>query len=161
MSFPNRSSATPARLSRWVQKPRWMRACPLLRKDSGRSEVLHPQQRAVCRIVCNFAGAGLSCLPGTNLHSFCYTAQRKLLVHQGRRVMCKSEKSDPETQLPPESLPGDEELEKLAKQIHVHYQESPAKPPPEKNIHQRRTIPPVPEGEEVQDESPSPPVDLE
>jgi hypothetical protein len=47
------------------------------------------------------------------------------------------------------------------KKIQIRYRPSPSPRPPDKKIHPRQKIPPVPEGEEVPDENPSPPVELD
>lgn len=60
-----------------------------------------------------------------------------------------------------ESLETDDVPEQAGREVNVHYWDSPPPPPPEKEIHERQYIPPVPAGEEVPDEAPSAPVDLE
>jgi hypothetical protein len=62
---------------------------------------------------------------------------------------------------PPESLPTGELPEQTEKEVRVRYWKTPAPLPPEHEIHKRQHIPPVPEGEEVPDDTPSPPVELD
>jgi hypothetical protein len=72
-----------------------------------------------------------------------------------------SGKEKPESLTPPESLPADELPEQTRKEVRARYWKSPVPLPPEQEIHQRQHIPPVPEGEEVPDDTPSPPVELD
>ncbi|HEX8070471.1 MAG TPA: hypothetical protein VF546_11000 [Pyrinomonadaceae bacterium] len=73
--------------------------------------------------------------------------------------MSEKEKAEPTT--PSELLPTDELPQQTGKEVHVPYWETPAPPPPGQEIHPRQHIPPVPAGEEVPDDAPSPPVELE
>jgi hypothetical protein len=70
--------------------------------------------------------------------------------------MSETEKSEP-----PESLPAGEVPEQCEKEVRVPYWKSPPPRPAGHEIHPRQYIPLVPEGEEVPDETPSPPVDLD
>ncbi len=71
--------------------------------------------------------------------------------------MNENKKSKPVT---PESLSTGEIPKQSRKAIHARYRRSPS-PRPDKKIHPRQKIPPVPEGEEVPDNTPSPPVELD
>ena len=73
--------------------------------------------------------------------------------------MSENEKSEPLA--PPESLSTDELPKQSGKEVRARYWESPVPPPPEHEIHPRAHIPPVPEGEEVPDDTPSRPVELD
>jgi hypothetical protein len=73
--------------------------------------------------------------------------------------MC--EKDNPEPATPEKSLPTDELPEQTGKEVRARYWKSPAPLPPEHKIHERQPIPPIPEGEEVPDETPSLPVELD
>jgi hypothetical protein len=75
--------------------------------------------------------------------------------------MSKNKKAEPETPPPSESSATGEVSEQSAKEIQVHYRPAPSPPPPDQKIHPRQIIPPVPEGEEVPDDTPSPPVEIE
>jgi hypothetical protein len=75
--------------------------------------------------------------------------------------MSKNKKSEPVTQPSSESLTTGEMPRQLGKEVHVRYQPTPSPPPPDKKIHPRQKIPPVPEGEKVPDKTPSPPVDID
>jgi hypothetical protein len=72
-----------------------------------------------------------------------------------------SESEKPEPARSPESLPTGELPEQSGKEVRVPYWDSPAPPPVGHEIHPRQYIPPPPEGEEVADDTPSPPVGLE
>ena len=74
--------------------------------------------------------------------------------------MCEKKKSEPET-LPAKPSATDEIPEQTAQEIHINYEDSPISQRNRK-IHPRQIIPPVPEGEEeVSDDTPSPPVELD
>lgn len=73
--------------------------------------------------------------------------------------MCENRNNEPQS--PPDSLKTDELPEQPGKEAKVRYRESPAPRPPKHQIHERAQIPPVPEGEMVPDETPSPPVELD
>ncbi|MFN2455688.1 MAG: hypothetical protein ABR577_15870 [Pyrinomonadaceae bacterium] len=60
-----------------------------------------------------------------------------------------------------ESLATDDVPEQTGREVNAHYWDLPPPPPTGKKIHERQYIPPVPAGEEVPDETPSAPVDLE
>ncbi len=63
---------------------------------------------------------------------------------------------------PPSKSPLTGELpEQSDKEVRVPYWKTPPPLPPEKKIHPRQIIPPPPEGEEIPDDTPSPPVELE
>jgi hypothetical protein len=74
--------------------------------------------------------------------------------------MGKNKKSGPLTP-PSEPLSTDEMPEQSGKEVHINYTPRPAPPPPDHKIHPRNQIPPVPEGEEVPDKTPSPPIDID
>jgi hypothetical protein len=59
------------------------------------------------------------------------------------------------------SLTTDEVPAQTGREVNAHYWDSPVPPPAGKKIHERQYIPSVPAGEEVPDETPSKPVDLE
>jgi hypothetical protein len=69
--------------------------------------------------------------------------------------MIQEEKCEPETSSTVE-LP-----EQAEKEVQVPYWKTPPPPPSGQKIHPRSYIPPVPEGEEVPDETPSGPVKLD
>ncbi|MDQ5844156.1 MAG: hypothetical protein M3539_02545 [Acidobacteriota bacterium] len=73
--------------------------------------------------------------------------------------MCDKEKAEPSA--PPEPLTTDELPEQSGKEAQVRYRDAPAPPPPGQKIHERPHIPPIPEGEEVPDKTPSPPVKID
>lgn len=75
--------------------------------------------------------------------------------------MSESKNCEPLTQSPPEPLSSGEMPEQSGKEVIVHYRPEPAKPKSVREIHPRQKIPPVPEGEEVPDDTPSPPVELD
>ena len=75
--------------------------------------------------------------------------------------MSENKKSKPVTPPPSESLSTGEIPKQSRKKIHVHYRRSPSPPPPDQKIHPRQKIPPVHEGGEVPDNTPSPPVELD
>lgn len=64
---------------------------------------------------------------------------------------CPSEKSARTGELPKQS----------EKKVRVPYQKWPPPLPPDQEIHPRQRIPEPPPGEEVSDDTPSPPVELE
>ena len=72
--------------------------------------------------------------------------------------MCENQDSDPLA--PPDSLSTDELPKQTGKETHVRYRDSPVRSP-ERHIHERTKIPPVPEGEQVPDDTPSPPVKMD
>jgi len=51
--------------------------------------------------------------------------------------------------------------EQAGKEVTANYRSTPPPPRHDQKIHPRQPIPPVPEGEEVSDEAPSAPVELE
>jgi hypothetical protein len=51
--------------------------------------------------------------------------------------------------------------EQTGKEVTIKYRPSPSRQPFDRKIHPRQPAPKVPEGEEVSDEDPSSPVDLE
>jgi hypothetical protein len=51
--------------------------------------------------------------------------------------------------------------EQAGKEVTANYRSTPPPPRHDQKIHPRQPIPPVPEGEEVADADPSPPVELE
>ena len=51
--------------------------------------------------------------------------------------------------------------EQSEKETDVPHWKSPPPPPPGHKIHERQYIPPVSEGEEVTDDTPSPPVEID
>jgi hypothetical protein len=71
------------------------------------------------------------------------------------------DKSEPVARPISESLSTDEMPKQSEKEVHVNYEPSPSHPPPGQKIHPRQKMPPVPEGESVGDDAPSPPVDLD
>jgi hypothetical protein len=71
------------------------------------------------------------------------------------------DKSEPVVRPISESLSTDEMPKQSEKEVHVNYEPSPSHPPPGQKIHPRQKMPPVPEGESVEDDAPSPPVDLD
>jgi hypothetical protein len=73
--------------------------------------------------------------------------------------VCDKEKPEPSTTS--ESMQTDELPVQSEKEVRVRYWESPAPLPPGHEIHPRQYIPPVPEGEEVPDDTPSPPVEID
>ena len=75
--------------------------------------------------------------------------------------MSANKKSKPVTPPPAESMSTGEMPKQSRKKIHVDYRPSPSPPPPHQKIHPRQKIPLVPEGEEVPDNTPSPPVELD
>jgi hypothetical protein len=72
--------------------------------------------------------------------------------------VCENRENKPH---PPDSLVTDELPEQTSKKAQVRLRKSPVPRPPDHQIHERAQIPPVPEGENVPDETPSPPVDLD
>jgi hypothetical protein len=74
--------------------------------------------------------------------------------------MSENKKSKPVTPPPSESLSTGEIPKQSRKAIHVRYRRSPSSRP-DKKIHPRQKMPPVPEGEEMPDHTPSPPVELD
>lgn len=73
--------------------------------------------------------------------------------------MCRNKKSEPET-LSENSKATNEIPEQTAREIQIHYEESPV-PQRRREIHPRQIIPLVPEAKEVFDETPSPPVEID
>jgi hypothetical protein len=73
---------------------------------------------------------------------------------------CENEKPEPD--VPTEnSLQTDETPAQTAQEIYIQYQDTPT-PQGNREIHPRQTIPPVPEAEEnVCDDTPSPPVEID
>jgi hypothetical protein len=78
-----------------------------------------------------------------------------------REAMSEDKESEPQTQSSSKSLSTDELPEQTGQEVQVHYQPTPPRSRADHEIHPRVPIPPVPEGEEVPDDSPSPPVDLD
>jgi hypothetical protein len=75
--------------------------------------------------------------------------------------VCEEKKSEPPAQPPSDPMASGEMPEQTEKEVHVEYNRLPSTPPPGQVIHPRQKIPPVPEGEDVADASPSPPVELD
>jgi hypothetical protein len=75
--------------------------------------------------------------------------------------MCEHKKSEPATPQTSESSTSDKEPDQSAREVKVNYRNSPPARPPGKEIHPRQIIPAVPEGKEVPDDTPSPPVEIE
>lgn len=73
--------------------------------------------------------------------------------------MSEKDKAEPST--PCGSLPTGELPEQAEKEVRARYGDVPAPLPPGHEIHRRQNIPPVPAGEEVPDDAPSPPIDLD
>lgn len=73
--------------------------------------------------------------------------------------MSGSEKCGSST--PPESPETGELPPQSEKEVRVPYWDTPPPPPPGHDIRPRQIIPPVPEGEENPDDTPSPPVELD
>jgi hypothetical protein len=71
--------------------------------------------------------------------------------------MCEKDKPDSAS----ESLPTDQLPEQKSEAARARQWKSPPPKPPEHEIHERPYIPPVPEGEQVPDERPSPPIEWE
>jgi phage-related minor tail protein len=82
------------------------------------------------------------------------------MSHKEKEDMCENNESEPET-MSEESSANDEMPQQTAREIQIHYENSPA-PQRNREIHSRQIIPPVPEAnEEVSDYTPSPPVDID
>lgn len=75
--------------------------------------------------------------------------------------MSKNKKSKPLTPSPSESLSTGEMPAQTGNEVQIKYRPSPSPPPPDQKIHPRQKIPAVPEGEEVPDNTPSPPIELD
>jgi hypothetical protein len=75
--------------------------------------------------------------------------------------MSKKKQTKPLPAPPQGSMCSGDIPEQAGKETYVDYQPVPSPPPSGKRIHPRRKTPPVPEGEEVPDRTPSPPIELE
>ncbi|MGH9875058.1 MAG: hypothetical protein ACRD9S_21595 [Pyrinomonadaceae bacterium] len=73
--------------------------------------------------------------------------------------MSEAEKSHPSETA--DSLTTDELPEQSGKEVHVPYWKTPPPRPTQHKIPPRQHIPPVPEGKQVPDDTPSPPVGLD
>ena len=73
--------------------------------------------------------------------------------------MSKRKKSKPVKPPTAEPMSVSEIPPQTGEEIQVQYDQIPPPPPPNQKIHPRRKLPPVPEGEEVPDKNPSPPVE--
>lgn len=57
-------------------------------------------------------------------------------------------------------LPADEQEERSTEEVSIRYRREAPEGDPERRIHERMPVPTVPEGEDVPDRTPSPPVDI-
>jgi hypothetical protein len=72
-----------------------------------------------------------------------------------------AESKNPASGAPDSGLLSGEIPEQVQKEVQVNYRPKPSRRPAGRDIHPRQNIPAVPEGKEVPDPTPSPPVDLD
>jgi len=73
--------------------------------------------------------------------------------------MTQKKKSKNKDDCPPDSMSSGEIPKQSAKKKKISFHSLPPLPLPERKIHPRQVIPPVKEGKEIPDDTPTPPVD--